>query len=48
MRRMTFLLGGAFTALLAAAGVRAATQQLWDKAAFDAARIRAQLVRANG
>lgn len=38
MRRITFLAGLLATGLAAAVGVQAATQQLWDKAAFDAAQ----------
>jgi thioredoxin 1 len=38
MRRIDFLTGTFATLLLAASGARAATQQPWDKAAFDAAQ----------
>lgn len=38
MRRITFLTGILASALLVAAGAYAATQQAWDKAAFDAAQ----------
>ncbi len=38
MRRIEFLTGALAASVLAATGARAATQQLWDKAAFDAAQ----------
>ena len=37
MRRITFLTGLLATTVFAAFGVKAATQQLWDKPVFDAA-----------